>query len=153
MKNRQGISRRKFFPASIAGAEAALLAGNARAQDGAARRPVLDSVDVLVAGGGPAGIGAALGAARAGARTLLVENHSFFGGVAAWSLGMQMNQMRPGGKPRSAVHELLLGKLAAYGDQAARFGAHEVWTNVEYLKVAILDARWIRLWSAAASPA
>ena len=140
MKNREGISRRKFFPASIAGAEAAVLAGSAYAQERGGRRHELDSVDVLVAGGGPAGIGAALGAARAGAKTLLVENHSFFGGVAAWSLGMQMNQMRPGGKPRSAVHELLLGKLAAYGDQAARFGTHEVWTNVEYLKVAILDA-------------
>jgi succinate dehydrogenase/fumarate reductase flavoprotein subunit len=140
LKNQQGVSRRKFFPAGIAGAGAAVLAGKARAQDRPARYPVLDSVDVLVAGGGPAGIGAALGAARAGAKTLLVENHSFFGGVAAWALGMQMNQMRPGGQPRSAVHELLLGKLAAYGDQAARFGTHEVWSNVEYLKVAILDA-------------
>ena len=140
MKNQQGVSRRKFIPASIAGAGVAALAGKAPAQDQASRYPVLDSVDVLVAGGGPAGIGAAVGAARAGAKTLLVENHSFFGGVAAWALGMQMNQMRPGGKPRSAVHELLLGKLAAYGDQAARFGTHEVWTNVEYLKVAILDA-------------
>ncbi|HYW42499.1 MAG TPA: FAD-dependent oxidoreductase, partial [Bryobacteraceae bacterium] len=104
------------------------------------RYPVLDTVDVLVAGGGSAGAGAAIGAARAGAKTLLIENHSFFGGVAAWALGMQMNQMRPGGKPRSAVHELLISKLTAYGDQAARLGAHEVWTNVEYLKVAILDA-------------
>jgi succinate dehydrogenase/fumarate reductase flavoprotein subunit len=140
LKNQQGVSRRKFLPASLAGAGVAAFTGNAPAQDHAARYPVLDSVDVLVAGGGPAGIGAAMGAARAGAKTLLVENHSFFGGVAAWALGMQMNQMRPGGKPRSAVHELLLGKLAAYGDQAARFGTHEVWTNVEYLKVAILDA-------------
>ena len=75
-----------------------------------------------------------------GARTLVVENQSFFGGVAAWSLGMQMNQMRPFGRPRSAVHELLIGKLRAYGDQAVRLGTHEVWSNVEYLKVAILDA-------------
>lgn len=38
--------------------------------------------DVLVAGGGPAGIGAALGAARSGARTLLVERNGFLGGTA-----------------------------------------------------------------------
>jgi hypothetical protein len=40
------------------------------------------SVDVLVAGGGTAGIGAAIGAARAGARTLLVERHGGLGGMA-----------------------------------------------------------------------
>ena len=84
LKNQQGVSRRKFFPASIVGAGAAALAGNAPAQGRPAQFPVLDTVDVLVAGGGPAGIGAAIGAARAGAKTLLVENHSFFGGVAAW---------------------------------------------------------------------
>jgi hypothetical protein len=134
------FSRRRFFPAGVAAIGAAALARTAEAQGGPPAHPVLDSVDVLVAGGGPAGIGAALGAARTGAKTLLIENHSFFGGVAAWSLGMQMNQMRPGGKPRSAVHELLIGKLLAYGDRAVRLGVHEVWSNVEYLKVAVLDA-------------
>lgn len=33
-----------------------------------------------------------------------------------------------------------LEKLAAYGEQAMALGEHEVWSNVEYLKVAILDA-------------
>jgi glycine/D-amino acid oxidase-like deaminating enzyme len=33
--------------------------------------------DVLVVGGGPAGLGAALGAAAAGARTILVERYGF----------------------------------------------------------------------------
>ncbi len=114
--------------------------GPAPAAQSISRYPILDTVDVLVIGGGPAGIGAALGAAKARAKTLVVENQSFFGGVAAWSLGMQMNQMRPFGRPRSAIHELLIGKLRAYGDQAARLGTHEVWSNVEYLKVAVLDA-------------
>lgn len=106
----------------------------------ASGRPVLDEVDVLVVGGGPAGLGAALGAARQGAKTLLIENHSFFGGVAAWALGMAINQIRPNGNPRSAVHELLIRKVQAYGDQASRLGKHELWCNVEYLKVAALDA-------------
>jgi hypothetical protein len=100
----------------------------------------LGQFDVVVVGGGPAGIGAALGAARAGAKTLLVESEGFFGGVAAWSLGMPINQMRPEGKPRSVVHELLIQKLLAYGDQAVCIGQHQLYCNVDYLKVAVLDA-------------
>ena len=149
MKTQTQTTRREFLSnasAALAGG-AALAAGAvpARGQSPtapaiAARHPTMADVDVLVVGGGPAGIGAALGAARKGAKTLLIEHHSFFGGVAAWSMGMQMNQMRPGGKPRSQVHELLIAKLKAYGDQAVRLGQHEVWCNVEYLKVAVLDA-------------
>ena len=43
--------------------------------------PVLCRTDVLVAGGGPGGLAAAVAAARAGARTVLVERHGCFGGV------------------------------------------------------------------------
>jgi len=50
--------------------------------------PVLARPDVLVAGGGAAGIAAACAAARAGARTLLVERHGFVGGtLSAVTLG------------------------------------------------------------------
>ncbi|MCW4037893.1 MAG: FAD-dependent oxidoreductase [Candidatus Bathyarchaeota archaeon] len=102
--------------------------------------PSLGEYDVLVVGGGPAGIGAALGAARQGANVLLIENHGFFGGVAAYGLGMPINQMRPEGKPRSDVHELVIQKLLNYGDLAVKIGDHQLWCNVEYLKAAVLDA-------------
>jgi glycine/D-amino acid oxidase-like deaminating enzyme len=42
--------------------------------------------DVLVVGGGPAGFGAALGAAAAGARVILAERYGFFGGNATAAL-------------------------------------------------------------------
>src|SRR5919108_5206650 len=41
---------------------------------------VVADVDVCVAGGGPAGLGAALAAARLGARVCLLERHGFLGG-------------------------------------------------------------------------
>jgi FAD-dependent oxidoreductase family protein len=148
MSKQRKPSRREFLAAAstLAAGTAAFTTSTSRvlgqraAVPAAASRQTLDDVDVLVVGGGPAGIGAALGAARKGAKTLLVENHAFFGGVAAWCLGMPINQVRPDGKPRSAVHELLIEKLLALGNQAVRFGQHELFCNVDYLKVAAVDA-------------
>ena len=48
--------------------------------------PIVEDVDVLVVGGGPAGIGAALAAAHAGAKTALVEQYGFLGGAATAGL-------------------------------------------------------------------
>ena len=43
--------------------------------------PVLTECDVLVAGGGPAGMAAAVAAAATGARTVLIERYGFLGGM------------------------------------------------------------------------
>jgi NADPH-dependent 2,4-dienoyl-CoA reductase/sulfur reductase-like enzyme len=130
------VNRRRFLAAAGAGAIGGL-ARPASAQNTLTIRRQAEipyKPDVLVVGGGPAGIGAALGAASSGANTLLIEHHAFFGGVAAWCLGMPINQMRPGNKPRSKLHELLLAKLRAYGDQAVRIGEHQLWCNVDYYR-------------------
>ena len=43
--------------------------------------PVMAETDVLVVGGGPGGLSAALAAAREGVDTMLLERHGCFGGV------------------------------------------------------------------------
>jgi len=48
--------------------------------------PVLAETDVLVIGGGPAGIAAAVSASRAGASTILVERYNHLGGL--WTGGL-----------------------------------------------------------------
>lgn len=48
--------------------------------------PIWGEFDVIVCGGGPGGIGAAISAARNGAKVLLIERNSFLGGTATASL-------------------------------------------------------------------
>ncbi|NOZ22004.1 MAG: FAD-dependent oxidoreductase [Planctomycetes bacterium] len=50
------------------------------------RIPVAADVDVLVVGGGPAGVGAAIAATREGAKTLLIERFGMLGGM--WTAGL-----------------------------------------------------------------
>ena len=54
---------------------------DARIDEPARSTPVFGEFDVVVLGGGPAGIAAAASAARCGARTLLVERYGFLGGM------------------------------------------------------------------------
>ncbi len=59
--------------------------------------PVFRETDVLVVGGGPAGTGAAIAAARSGARTMLLERYGHLGGLATGGLVICLMPMSDGG--------------------------------------------------------
>ena len=88
------VSRRQFLKVTAAGAPFVAVAGNDAAvvarpgmfREPARDVPVRDDADVIVCGGGPAGIAAALAAARCGAKVRLFEVHGCLGGV--WTAGM-----------------------------------------------------------------
>ncbi len=83
--------------------------------------------DVIVCGGGMAGLGAAAAAARQGARTLLLERRAYLGGVGHICLWMSANGLHipgPYGRPknvdRGGVLQAFAEKLVAMGPDAAR---------------------------------
>lgn len=78
--------------------------------------PVAGRSDVLVCGGGPAGIGAALAAARAGAKVQLIDVAGCLGGV--WTAGLLTKILDTTNK--SGVMEELLREFAARGSAVAR---------------------------------
>ncbi len=77
-----------------------------------------DRFDVIVAGGGPAGLGAAAAAAKQGAKTLLLEARGFLGGVASLAPWMPINRLFLNGRSRG-VHQLYADMLAELGPDAA----------------------------------
>lgn len=56
--------------------------------------PVFGEYDVIVVGGGPAGLAAAIASGRNGAKTLLVEQFAYLGGTATASLMININGYR-----------------------------------------------------------
>ena len=92
------------------------------------------SYDVIVAGGGPAGIGAALGAAMNGAKTLLLENRAFFGGVAYVSHWMPLNRLMLEGLSRGDVCDRFVQKIKSFGNAGSRKGI-DSWVNGDGLNI------------------
>ena len=59
----------------------------------ARKTPVVAEVDVVVAGGGPAGIAAAVAAARAGSKVMLIERYGYLGGLATGGMVLYMDHL------------------------------------------------------------
>lgn len=78
--------------------------------------PVADRSDVIVCGGGPAGIAAALAAARAGAKVRLIELAGCLGGV--WTAGLLTKILDTGGK--GGIMAELLQVFAERGSDVAK---------------------------------
>lgn len=101
--------------------------------------------DVIVCGGGPAGLGAAMAASMNGARTLLLEAEELLGGSAVKRMWIGHNRLFTNGKRRGGVHDLLVDKLEQYGSIAARPGiANErdgdnLNTHPEYLSLCAFE--------------
>jgi len=74
---------------------------------------VVDSFDVIVAGGGPAGVIAAIAAARGGARTLLIERYGFVGGMSTSALVTPISEFRVAGEQHIGGIPLELMQRAA----------------------------------------
>ncbi|WP_437200730.1 FAD-dependent oxidoreductase [Planctomicrobium sp. SH664] len=78
--------------------------------------PVAGESDVLVCGAGPAGIAAAIAAARAGARTQLLEFAGCLGGV--WTAGLLTKILDAGNK--TGIMKEILDEMVARGADPAK---------------------------------
>lgn len=78
--------------------------------------PVSGSYDVIVGGGGPAGVIAAIAAARNGAKTLLIERYGFLGGAPTNSSVTPISEFNKNGKRIiSGIPWELIERLHAFG--------------------------------------
>jgi ribulose 1,5-bisphosphate synthetase/thiazole synthase len=86
--------------------------------------PILDKTDVLVVGGGPAGVVAAIAAKRAGASVTLVERYGHFGGL--WTGGLVL---------------LVIGHIVKGGKQVCQGIGEEIMRRLDKLDGAIINRK------------
>lgn len=129
-KSMGAVGRRGFVQATLGGAVAGICgAGQAGApRSGAGAQtyretiatPVVERHQVVVAGGGPSGVIAALAAARSGADTLLIERYAFLGGTGVASLMTCYNGFRNQRAPEAL--QTVKGIPAEYIAELVRLG-------------------------------
>lgn len=99
------------------------------------------SYDVIVSGGGTAGIAAALSSARAGAKVLLIEKNAYVGGTAASGLPFIDFFTKDGVQIAAGIAEELMQRL--YKEKSALGHIH---TSGGHLNsVTMIDPEWVKL--------
>ncbi len=89
------------------------------------------SYDLIVCGAGPAGVCAAISAARSGVRTLLVEVHGCLGGI--WTAGLLSWVMD--WKSKSGLVSEITGRLAGQGASPGFYSGNNFPFEVERMKI------------------
>lgn len=99
--------------------------------------PVAGSYDVIVCGGGPAGLIAAVAAARNGAKTLLIERYGFVGGMSTSALVTPISEFRHFGKQHiGGIPFELLQRAAELGGADVTLESGNFPINDEIMKLA-----------------
>ncbi len=143
----QRVCRRAFLASgaaaatSLAGSPSAAVAGGrpvaAKSYHQPARDvPIVEHDDVIVCGAGPAGVAAAIAAARSGAATRLLEVNGSLGGV--WTAGL-LSWILDAGNKTGLMQEVLAGLKRR--DASATYGS-SVGYDVEQMKL-MLEAMCI----------
>lgn len=110
--------------------------------------PVVQTADVIVVGAGPAGVGAALSAAREGAKTILIEPAGDVGGVA--TIGMMSHWT---GNTQGGLYEEIINETNDSNDVCS--DVHVI--NTEKLKTKLLNMLidagvYVKLYTYAVAP-
>lgn len=104
-----------------------------------------EDYDVIVVGGGPAGIGAAVAASRCGAKTLLVERHNYLGGELATGLAnltfFDFKGRRVIGGIAEELVQRMVSKNASTGHVKVQSGQiySTIYYDYEYLKYELME--------------
>ncbi|MCR5753697.1 MAG: FAD-dependent oxidoreductase [Acetatifactor sp.] len=94
----------------------------------------MEKYDVIVAGGGPAGVAAAIAAAENGAKTLLIEKYGFLGGTP-------INASVPVFCPYSDKNKAIIGGI---GIRILRGMQKETWRNpIQEKDNGLVDLDWV----------
>jgi hypothetical protein len=142
------LNRRQLIQAGIATAAFTHLPdteGSASAQENARKQaatkraycepqrkvPVVEAADVVVCGAGPAGVAAALAAARTGANTTLIEAGGCLGGI--WTAGLLCWILDTKDKP--GILQEILAKLSELGAGYANRPGYSFGYDVEAIKL------------------